>query len=121
MGRPKTSVSRIATARHLRDVDAVAEMSRIELEAHAKTLRAVNAITDALLLAADVHDVFHRTLDAVAAFTHFPGVAIFALDPSGQTLQLMGARGFSDEVLRAAQTLPVDGSVTGIAVRRGQL
>jgi signal transduction histidine kinase len=121
VGRPKSSVTRIATARHLRDVDAVAQMSRAELEAHAKALRAVNAITDALLLAADVDDVFHRTLDAVSAFTHFPGVAIFALDPSGQTLHLVGARGFGDELLRAARTLPLEGSVTGVAVRRGEL
>jgi signal transduction histidine kinase len=121
VGRSKTNVARIATARHLRDVDAVGEMSRDELEAHAKTLRAVNAITDALLLASDVDDVFRRTLDAVSAFTHFPGVAIFSLDPSGQTLHMVGARGFGDELLRAAQTLPVEGSVTGIAVRRGEL
>ncbi|MBI2389277.1 MAG: GAF domain-containing protein [Deltaproteobacteria bacterium] len=121
MGRHKPTAAHAPTARHLRDVDAVAEMSRAELEAHAKALRAVNAVTDALLLATDVHDVFRRTLDAVGAFTHFPGVAIFALDSGGQTLELMGARGFGDDVLRAAQTLPVEGSLTGLAVGRGEL
>jgi signal transduction histidine kinase len=109
------------TADHLRDVDAVANMSRDELESHAKTLRAVSEITDALLAAVDVRDVFRRTLDAVAAFTHFPGVAVFALDASGERLDLIGARGFGAETVRAARWLPVEGSLTGIAIRRREL
>ncbi len=106
---------------HLRDVDAVASMTRDELEAHAKTLRAVNAIADALLLATDVSDVFKRTLEAVAAYTHFPGVAIFSLDARGERLELLSASGFDEATLRAARWLPVDGSLTGIAVREHRL
>ncbi len=110
-----------AAADHLRDFDAVASMSREELEAHAKALRAVNAITDALLFAVDVRDVFRRTLDAVAEFTHFPGVAVFALDAAGERLELMGARGFGAETVQSARWLPVEGSLTGIGIRRREL
>jgi signal transduction histidine kinase len=96
-------------------------MSREELEAHAKALRAVNAITDALLLAVDVRDVFRRTLDAVASFTHFPGVAVFALDAAGERLELMGARGFGEDSVRAARWLSVEGSLTGLGIRQRTL
>ncbi|HEX8793382.1 MAG TPA: ATP-binding protein [Polyangiaceae bacterium] len=96
-------------------------MSRDDLEAHAKALRTILLITDALLAAIDPCEVPARAIDAIARFTHFPGVAIFDLDEADQQLVLIGSRGFGEGSLEAARRLPVKGSLTGTSVVRREL
>lgn len=96
-------------------------MSREDLEAHAKALRTILLITDALLAATDPSEVPARAMDAIARFTHFPGVAIFDLDEAAGQLVLIGARGFGEAALQAARQLPLGESLTGISVSRREL
>ena len=117
-GRP---LSTQETADHLRDVDHVAHMSRENLEAHAKALRTILLVTDALLAENDPCEVPARAIDAIAQFTHFPGVAIFDLDETAECLVLIGSRGFDEPSVVAARTLPLHGSLTGVAVSRREL
>ena len=109
------------TADHLRDVDHVARMSREDLEAHAKALRTILLITDALLDVSDPGEIPARAIDAIARFTHFPAVAIFDLDEAAERLVLIGSRGFGEASVLAARSLPLSGSLTGIAVTRREL
>lgn len=96
-------------------------MSRDDLEAHAKALRTILLITDALLAATDPSEVPARAIDAIARFTHFPGVAIFDLDEAAGELVLIGARGFGGGSVHAARHLPLGDSLTGISVSRREL
>jgi signal transduction histidine kinase len=96
-------------------------MSRDDLEAHAKALRTILLIADALLAATDPSEVPARAIDAIARFTHFPGVAIFDFDESAGELVLIGARGFGEGSLQAARRLPLADSLTGISVSRREL
>jgi len=96
-------------------------MSRDDLEAHAKALRTILLITDALLAVRDPSEVPARAIDAIARFTHFPGVAIFDLDESADRLVLIGARGFGKAAVAAARHLPLRGSLTGVSVSRREL
>jgi PAS domain S-box-containing protein len=96
-------------------------MSRDDLEAHAKALRTILLITDALLAVRDPSEVPARAIDAIARFTHFPGVAIFDLDESAERLVLIGSRGFGKASVAAARYLPLRGSLTGVSVSRREL
>ncbi len=96
-------------------------MPREELEAHAKALRTILLVTDALLGASDPCEVPARAVDAIARFTHFPGVAIFDLDEAADRLVLIGSAGFGDAAVLAAQQLPLHESLTGISVSRREL
>lgn len=96
-------------------------MPREELEAHAKALRTIMLVTDALLGATDPCEVPARAVDAIARFTHFPGVAIFDLDEAADRLVLIGSAGFGDAAVLAAQHLPLHESLTGISVSRREL
>jgi PAS domain S-box-containing protein len=109
------------SADHLRDLDRVARMSREELEAHAKALRTILLITDALLEVSDPREVPARAVDAIARFTHFPGVAIFDLDEAAERLVLIGSRGFGEAAVQTARHLPLRDSLTGVAVSRREL
>lgn len=96
-------------------------MSREELEAHAKALRTILLVTDALLAANDPQEVPALAVDAIARFTHFPGVAIFDLDEAAERLVLIGSRGFAESTLQVSRYLPLRGSLTGNAIRRREL
>jgi len=109
------------SADHLRDVDHVARMSREELEAHAKALRTILLVADALLAVTDPREVPVRAMDAIARFTHFPAVAIFDLDEAAGRLVLIGSRGFGKGSVLSARTLPLSGSLTGVSVSRREL
>jgi PAS domain S-box-containing protein len=96
-------------------------MSRDDLEAHAKALRTILLITDALLALSDPSELPARAVDAIARFTHFPGVAIFDLDETAERLVLIGSRGFGEPAVAAARTIPLRGSLTGISLSRREL
>ncbi|MBI5533903.1 MAG: response regulator [Deltaproteobacteria bacterium] len=64
-------------------------------------------------------DLIERALDAIVAYTRFPCCGLFQLDASGTTLEMVGRRNVSAEVYASARYLPVDGSLTGHAIKRG--
>lgn len=106
---------------YLVDVDAVERLSRGELEVRAKALRTINAIADVVLAAPDGRDVLGPAVDALAHFTRFPAVALFAFNEATQRLDLLCGRGFSQATLLAGSHLPIEGSLTGIAFQRREL
>ncbi|MGC4094002.1 MAG: ATP-binding protein [Polyangiaceae bacterium] len=93
-------------------------LSRTELEGHAQALWAVLRIADAVHRARDLDELVEAAADAVTRYTNFPSVALFRLDCSEGYLNLIAARGFSEDVLARARRLPLVGSLTGLAVTR---
>ncbi len=103
------------------DIDAVERLSRPELEARAKALRTINAIADAILATAGTHDILGQAIEALARFTRFASIALFAVNEEEQRLDLLSSRGFDEATLLAAARLKIDGSLTGIAVRAREM
>jgi PAS domain S-box-containing protein len=109
------------SADHLIDLDAVAQMSRPELEAHAKALRTISAITEAVLSAADPREALGPAVQSILRFTRFPAVALYTLDAAAQRFEIVYSSGFDEAALRVASPLPLEGSITGEAVRRREI
>jgi signal transduction histidine kinase len=106
---------------HLVDVDGTCQLSRGELEVRAKALRTVNAITDAVFSTSDPQEVVRRAVDAIARFTRFPAIAIYELNEPARRVDLLYGVGFAEATLQAGAHLPLDGSLTGVAVQQGQV
>lgn len=62
-----------------------------------------------------------QTLEALWQYTQAPGIALFSLDEAEQKLKLVAGRGFSSATLQAGQQLPLQGSLSGIAVARREI
>ena len=60
-------------------------------------------------------------IDVIARYTAFDAVAFLRLSASGQSLSLVSSRGFNARAVEAGETLPVDGSFTGLAVKRREI
>ncbi len=97
--------------------DDIGELDRAELEEHARALRAVVSVADAVHLSTDFADLAERAVDAIVTYTRYPSVGLFRVNRGEQRLELVAIRGFGPEVTRSAQTLPLEGSLTGVAVR----
>ncbi len=107
-------------AEHERTVQRL-ELSREEVRAQARSLELINAVADSIYRALNLSEVVNRALDVIVAYTRSVSVGIFSLRQQRDWLDLIGARGFSDAVLQRARCLPVDGSLTGIAVTTRQV
>ena len=96
-------------------------LTRAQLEAHALALRTVLAISDAVHLSRDFEDLAERAVEAIATYTHYASVALFRVDDQDRSARLVASRGFTAETLARSKRLPLDGSLTGIAVARGEV
>jgi PAS domain S-box-containing protein len=84
-------------------------------------LRAVNTVADAVYRFLDIHAVARSAVGAMISFGQYPGVAIFGLNEPLGRLELIEARGFGTRTLDKAAVLPLEGSLTGLAVQRRQV
>lgn len=97
--------------------DDIGGLSRSELEEHARSLRAVVSVSDAVHLSSDFSDLVERADDAIVTYTCYPSVGLFRVNYDQARVELVAIRGFGDEVVASVQTLPLEGSLTGEAVR----
>ncbi|HTQ05259.1 MAG TPA: ATP-binding protein [Polyangiaceae bacterium] len=93
-------------------------LGREELENHALALWSLLRIADAVQRAESYSELVERAVDAIAKYTHFPSVALFRLDRAEGILHLLATRGFNAEAVEKARRLPVEGSLTGVAVKQ---
>ena len=116
--KPKTKATDISTLASEHEVVlAELERSRAELDVQARSLGIVQAVADAVYRSLNLDEVVTGALEAIAANTRSVSVGIFILNEAEACVDLLGARGFSEEILRVAQRFPLDGSLTGVAVR----
>jgi len=84
-----------------------------------RALRTVLQVAEAVNGSTDVADVIERAVDAIVAYTRFPACGLFRLTPDGAWLDMIAHRNLSREVHERARRLPVEGSLTGHAIRSG--
>jgi signal transduction histidine kinase len=90
--------------------------SQRELQAKSEALAAINAVADSVYRSLDFQTVAEHAVDAVVAYARHAAVCLFVVDDLATLLRLVAARGFSDDALRAGSLLPIEGSLTGMAV-----
>jgi PAS domain S-box-containing protein len=95
--------------------------SQRELRVQSEALAAINGIADTVYRSLDIQGVAERAVGAVAAYAHDAAVAVFEVDQAAGMLRLLAGRGFSQETLQAGAILPIEGSLTGLVVRRGEI
>jgi PAS domain S-box-containing protein len=84
-------------------------------------LRAVNTIADTVYRSLDTPTVACSAVTAMIHYSHSPAVAIFEFNQALNHLELLHSQGFDREALEKAAVLPLDGSLTGMAVQRRQI
>jgi signal transduction histidine kinase/HAMP domain-containing protein len=74
-------------------------------------------------LAAQLHQSLHRdevitkAINILADYTGAPSIAVYVLDQEANLLRMVDNRGFPDKALVTASTLPLEGSLSGLAVK----
>ncbi len=84
-------------------------------------LKAINTIADAVYRSLDTQTVARNAVTSMMTYGQYPGVAIFAMDNRQKRLELLHARGFDPITLEKAAVLPLEGSLTGMAVNQRQV
>ena len=92
-----------------------------ELEAKTESLQAIRAIADKLHRSLDLNTVAEQAVHAMISRSNSPSVAIYLLNETGDHLELYFSWGFDRTVLEKAVRLPVDGSLSSLAVRSRQV
>lgn len=84
-------------------------------------LRAINTIADAVYHSLDMPTMARHAVTAMMGYSHSPAVALFALDEASRQLKMVHAKGFDPQTTEKASSLPMEGSLTGLAVRKKQV
>ena len=97
------------------------ERSRSELETRTEALHLVNSLANRLHRNLEVEAVARETVDALIRLSHPPLVAFYLLAEDGSHLRLAADHGFTPEERERGATLPLEGSLSGLAVRERRL
>jgi signal transduction histidine kinase/CheY-like chemotaxis protein len=104
------------------DTDAeLASLPREELVERARALQTVLRVAQAVTNARSVDDLAERFAEAVAAYTRFPSVVVLRFVPARDGFEILTQRGFDESRFPPRKILPARGSLTGLAVARGQI
>ena len=82
---------------------------------------AVRALLRVLAEAEDFSVGLEACLDVLAELSQISAVALFQLDGASGFLNIVSSRGFTDTAVRSARRLPLDSTLTGLAVRDGRV
>jgi len=114
----------LATVRDIsrrKKAEAELEQSRQALIERNESLRLINQLAGRLHASLALDDILKEVMDALLGLSHAPSIAIYLLDPDAARLNLVANRGFNAELPRLAASLPVAGSLSGLALTRGHL
>ena len=95
--------------------------SRQALLARNESLHLVNELSSRLHGSASVSSIVDETMSTLLGMSHKPHVAVYLVDENRELLQLAACHGFSSATVRAAESLPLSGSLSGCALSQGCL
>jgi len=90
--------------------------SKLELEKRHESLALMNRLADRLKRTLDVETIAREAVDALIQLSRQPLVAVYLLDDEGTTLELKAQHGFGEALSSAGEKLPVEGSLSGVAI-----
>jgi PAS domain S-box-containing protein len=107
--------------------DAIGELATAfnrmlaDIKVKQRQLKAINTIADAVYHSLDIRTVVRNAVIAMMNYSQSPGVAIFAINNRQQQLEMIYGRGFDRQTMKKAAVLPMEGSLTGMAVQQKQV
>ncbi len=91
------------------------------LQDRSEQLMTINSIAEKLHQSLDWETIVRQAVDILAEYSGSPSVAVFVRDGSSEVLRLVHHKGFNEETIRVSSVLPMEGTLTGLAVRLGDL
>jgi len=89
-----------------------------DLQAKNESLKVLNTIADKVYGSLDLQTVAERAVASMMNYSQSPCVGMFALNEESRCLESLHSIGFSEEERLRITRLPLEGSVSGIAVAR---
>jgi signal transduction histidine kinase len=99
----------------------LASVSREELIERARALQTVLRVGQAVARARGVEDLAKRFAEAVASYTRFASIAVLRFAEAKGAFDLVAQRGFDTSKFPPPPSLPLKGSLTGLAAERRQV
>lgn len=95
-----------------------AQQALVERNQH---LRMLNRLSHRLYDSLELKQILDETIQVLLEMSHTPRIAIYLLDPVSRSLKLATCHGFSEEMQQLGAELPLQGSLSGLALSRGEL
>ncbi|MFH1893985.1 MAG: PAS domain S-box protein [Candidatus Zixiibacteriota bacterium] len=95
--------------------------SQAELEARNMALVSMIDVSGSLHRSLDFDDVVKAAVEAMMRYSQSPSVGMFSVNREANRLELLHARGFTDATVKAAETMPIESSLTGKAVLQNDI
>lgn len=101
--------------------DAAAHEAQRELEARNESLTLINELAHRLHRDLEIPGIANETVDLLIRHSQPPMVAFYLLDEDRDELRLVADHGFTQQERELGGVLPVEGSLSGVAVRKQDL
>ena len=114
----------LATVRDISDrksAERELQQSRQQLLERNENLALINELSNRLHGSRSDKGIVEETLDALLALTNKPHVAIYMMDETEPLLRLVGYSGFDENTVEAGATLPINNSLSGLALKSGHI
>ncbi len=109
--------ARAAAELDARRREADLRASRAELLNQNEVLQVVNTLSARLQSTTSPESIARETVEVLLGFREPPVVAFFLLEPDGSRLRLAAQAGLDDEMQRMVRSVPIDGTLSGHALR----
>lgn len=103
------------TRRHA--IEQALDESRQALIERNANLGLINQLSNRIHASLELDDILNESMNALAGLSRTPHVTLYLLSADGQQLELAASRAFDTERLMPIRTIPLDGSLCGMAVR----
>jgi diguanylate cyclase (GGDEF)-like protein/PAS domain S-box-containing protein len=95
--------------------------SQQALIAHNESLRLLNHLAHRLHGSLPLDEVLNETVHVLRGLNNTPRIAIYLFEQDSGQLQLAASHGFSPILMKLGSVLPMEGSLSGLALTTGQL
>jgi diguanylate cyclase (GGDEF)-like protein/PAS domain S-box-containing protein len=113
------AIVRDVTAR--KQADASLRESEYQLRHRNEHLQVINALATRLQQVRTIPRIASETVHVLETLSNAPQVAFYLMSPAKPELRLVADHGFDEATRQAGKTLPLEGSLSGIAAREQQL
>ncbi|MFN8374111.1 MAG: GAF domain-containing protein [Anaerolineae bacterium] len=96
-------------------------ISQIALQTKTSSLTIINALADTLFRSLEMETVVESAVENIAPYINVDALNLYLYDIRENRLHLVAQRGMPETILRIGDTLPVDGSMTGIAIQTHEM
>jgi len=101
--------------------EALLRRSNLELDARSASLRTLTALSDRLHGTLEVEEIARQAVQVILRFGRPKMVAFYLLSEDEKHLRLVADEGFTESTRRQGMELPVEGSLSGLAVTSQRL